>query len=91
VTLGSASNRLSDRWIIDLVTVPLILAAYDNDTAGGRGTARLQALSPRIHPVRVPKGKDLTECHLQGGDIYTWLAHELRRIRENAILASQHS
>jgi DNA primase len=37
VSLGSASSGLSDRWIIDLVTVPLILVAYDVDKAGAKG------------------------------------------------------
>jgi DNA primase len=89
VSLGSASASLQDRWLLDLVTVPLILAAYDMDKAGSKGAARLQALSRRVHVVQVPQGKDITEYHLQGGDVYGWLDDELNRIRENAILSPQ--
>lgn len=85
VSLGSAGNSLSDRWIGDLVTVPLILVAYDVDQAGAKGAARLQALSRRVHVIRVPYGKDITEFHLQGGEVFTWLAHELRRVRQDAM------
>lgn len=85
VTLGSASTGLSDRWIIDLVTVPLILVAYDVDKAGVKGSARLQALSQRVHAIRVPYGKDITEFHLQGGSVYSWVSGELRRARELAM------
>jgi len=82
VSLGSASSGLSDRWIIDLVSVPLILVAYDVDKAGAKGAARLQALSKRVHVIRVPYGKDITEYHLQGGSVYSWVSGELRRARE---------
>lgn len=85
VSLGSAGNPLSDRWISDLVTVPLLLVAYDVDQAGAKGAARLQTLSQRVHVIRVPYGKDITEYHLRGGDVFTWLAHELRRVRQEAI------
>lgn len=86
VTMGSASAWLPQRWILDLVPAPLILAAYDLDQAGSKGAARLQALSRRVHVVRVPWGKDITEYHLQGGEVYTWLARELRQARQQAIL-----
>jgi len=88
VSLGSAGTGLNDRWIIDLVMVPLILVAYDVDRAGAKGAARLQALSKRMHVVRVPYGKDITEYHLQGGEVFTWLSRELRRVRQDAILRS---
>lgn len=86
VTLGSASAGLPDRWVFDLVRVPLILAAYDIDQAGTKGAARLQALSGRVRAIRVPHGKDITDFHLQGGDVYTWLARELRHAREQTFL-----
>jgi DNA primase len=85
VTLGSAANRLSRRWLADLVSVPLILLAYDMDEAGEKGAARLRSLSRRMHPVRVPWGKDLTEFHQQGGDLHPWLARELRQACQNSI------
>ncbi len=87
VSLGSAGTSLSDRWLIDLVTVPLILVAYDVDPAGLKGAARLQALSDRVHTIQVPKGKDITEFYKQSeeGDVFTWLARELRQARQQAI------
>ncbi len=89
VSLGSASATLNDRWLLDLVTVPLILAAYDVDKAGAKGAARLQAISRRVHLIQVPWGKDITEYHLRGGDVYTWLENELRQARQDAISASK--
>lgn len=87
VSLGSAGNTLSDRWIVDLVTVPLILVAYDVDPAGLKGAARLQSLSDRVYTIQVPKGKDITEFYQQSeeGEVFTWLSHELRRVRQEAI------
>ncbi|MBN2472060.1 MAG: toprim domain-containing protein [Anaerolineae bacterium] len=87
VSLGSAGNTLSDRWIIDLVTVPLILVAYDADPAGLKGAARLQSLSDRVHTIQVPQGKDITEFYQQSeeGAVFDWLARELRQARQQAI------
>ena len=89
VTLGSASRRLSDRWLLELVTVPLILVAYDVDQAGSKGASRLQALSRRVHVVRVPWGKDITDFHLQEGSVYSWLSQELRRVRQETIFQAE--
>ena len=37
--------------------------------------------------IRVPKGKDITEFYKQSeeGDVFTWLARELRQARQQAI------
>ena len=61
------------------MAVPLILLAYDDDAAGEQGAARLGLGSQRMHRVRVPWGKDLTEFHQQQGNLYSWLARELRQ------------
>jgi DNA primase len=82
VSLGSAASTLNDRWTLDLLTVPLILVAYDTDGAGVKGASKLKLLSNRIHAIEVPEGKDITEFHKLGGDVFTWLAQELRRVRE---------
>jgi len=82
VTLGSAASTLNDRWALDLLTVPLILVAYDADGAGMKGAAKLQMVSNRVHAIEVPEGKDITDYHRQGGDVFTWLSQELRRVRE---------
>jgi len=88
VTLGSAVQSLSACWVLPLVSVPLILAAYDVDPAGSKGAARLKALSDRVHVIHVPHGKDINEFHLQGGDVFTWLSRELRQAREATLFNS---
>jgi len=85
VTLGSASVRLAARWYGELVRAPVILAAYDRDEAGQKGAARLLALSRRVRLARLPWGKDLTEYHLQGGDVQAWIAGELERVSRETI------
>ncbi len=91
VTLGSAGNRLHRCWLAELVSVPLILLTYDMDEAGEKGAARLQSLSKRFHLVHVPYGKDLTEFHQRGGALYSWLARELRQIRQQALLERERT
>jgi len=86
VTLGSAASTLNDRWALDLLTVPLILVAYDTDGAGMKGAAKLRMLSNRVHTIEVPKGKDITEYHQRGEDVFIWLSRELRRVRELALV-----
>ena len=89
VTLGSASSTLGRRWLAELVRVPILLVAYDMDEAGRRGEARLLALSRRAYPVHLPWGKDLTEYHRQGGDLFAWLADELRQVRQKAFCSRE--
>lgn len=86
VTLGSAASTLNDRWAMDLLPVPLILVAYDSDGAGMRGAAKLQMLSNRVHAIEVPEGKDITDYYKRGGDVFTWLSQQLRRVRMNALV-----
>lgn len=90
VSLGSAGASLSDRWIIDLVMVPVLLVAYDADKAGLKGAARLQALSERMRVIRVPEGKDITEFYKQGGEgaVYDWLDQELSQVRQQVLINS---
>jgi len=40
-----------------------------------------------VRVIRVPKGKDITEFYKQGkdGEVYDWLARELRQARQQAI------
>jgi hypothetical protein len=84
---GASSEILRDRWIIDLVTVPLILVAYDADPAGLKGASRLHSLSDRVHTIQVPQGKDITEFYQQSeeGGVFNWLTRELRQARQQAI------
>lgn len=73
VTLGSATNRLSVRWLSELVSHQHIFVAYDSDTAGKRGTERLLKTSPRFQQLSLPDGKDINDFYLHGGDIYSWI------------------
>ena len=73
VTLGSATNRLSVRWLQELVSHEQILVAYDNDVAGRRGTERLLKTSPRFMKLCLPNGKDINDFYLDGGDVYGWI------------------
>jgi DNA primase len=80
VTLGSATNRLAQRWLPDLIHCRMILVTYDADEAGERGAERLINISPRFHPIRVPNGKDITDFYLSGGDVYEWIERILASI-----------
>lgn len=74
VSLGSASNRLPARWYSELSGCRNILVAYDNDEAGAKGAEQLLKLSPRFRELKLPFGKDISDCYLHGGDIYEWIA-----------------
>jgi DNA primase len=73
VTLGSATNRLSVRWLSELVSHQHIFVAYDSDTAGKRGTERLLKTSPRFQQLSLHDGKDINDFYLHGGDVYGWI------------------
>lgn len=84
-SLGSASKKLDvGAWGVYLLGARAILAAYDLDPAGQRGLADLLGKSARIHGVRVPAlragGKDLTDYHQAGGDLWEWLKYNLDRL-----------
>jgi DNA primase len=81
VTLGSATNRLSVRWLSELVSHQHIFIAYDSDTAGKRGTERLLKTSLRFQQLSLPDGKDINDFYLQGGDVYGWIEAGIK-IRE---------
>jgi DNA primase len=73
VTLGSTVNTLHWRWYAALTACQGLLVAYDADKAGQKGAARLRDLTRRARIVQVPRGKDITEFVLQGGDLRQWL------------------
>jgi DNA primase len=76
-TFGGAGRRCLGHWLLWLLPYRCILAAYDADTAGGRGTAYLASLSGRVQGIRVPHGEDLTGFHAEGGDLRAWLSGHL--------------
>jgi hypothetical protein len=77
-TFGGAGRRCLGHWLLWLLPYRRILAAYDADTAGGRGTAYLASLSERVQGIRVPHGEDLTGFHAGGGDLRAWLSGHLK-------------
>jgi len=82
VTLGSASTRLAETWLTELLPMAHVLVAYDADAAGAKGAAFWQALSQRVRRAILPAEppvKDLTDFWLAGGDVRQWLRFEIRR------------
>jgi len=77
-TFGGAGRRCLGHWLLWLLPYRSILAAYDADAAGGRGTAYLASLSGRVQGIRVPHGEDLTGFHAEGGDLRAWLSGHLK-------------
>ena len=75
IALGSANNRLDDRWISKLFFVPKIWAVFDNDRAGDQFSARLAAISERIQRKFPPEGfKDANELWLADEKLFfEWL------------------
>lgn len=83
-TMGSATTKLSDRWLWSLVGARRILACYDRDVAGERADQRLVGLSDRVRVVRPVGGKDLTEMRVAGGDLRAWVRDNLTRYAARA-------
>jgi DNA primase len=78
-SFGSASARLSTRWLWLLRDARHILVAYDLDEAGTHGAARNIA-SPRA-TLAPPIGvKDLSDMHVAGGDLRSWVAFHLQAL-----------
>ncbi len=83
-TLGSASKDLDLRaWAGYLLPISPLILAYDDDTAGSEGAAKLAGLTARAKSASVPAlrpgDKDLTDFHMAGGDLRAWLLAELKR------------
>ena len=81
-TLGSATETLDlAAWGPYLMPLGWLMAAYDGDSAGKKGLAKLLGKAGSIHPVPVPAlrpgDKDITDYHLAGGNLYKWLRYNL--------------
>ena len=83
-TLGSASKGLDRRALSYLLPVSRLLVAYDTDEAGERGASGLLALSARMHRIRPPAGKDITEFWQAGGHLRDWLQFAIARLDAQA-------
>ncbi len=78
-TLGSASAALAGRWLWALRQATRVLAAYDLDAAGGKGLAKVAAISGRVRTARPVGGNDLTDMHRAGGNLRAWLTFNLAK------------
>ena len=55
-----------------------LIIAFDQDEPGRKGTEKLTALGEQIRAAPpLPMGKDLSEFHQLGGDVFTWLFEAL--------------
>jgi hypothetical protein len=77
-TIGSASTLPSGRWLWALRGLGRIFLAFDPDSAGKSGAEAALALSARMR-IAQPIGGDVTEMHLAGGDLRTWVRYHLAR------------
>lgn len=77
-TLGSAGDRPDRTAILQLITSPLILVAYDADPAGSEGAEFWRGATARVHRIPIPCGNDITEFHQHGGDFGTWIRGQLK-------------
>jgi DNA primase len=82
-TLGSCSKSLGVRALRYLLACPRLLVAYDVDADGERGAERLAQLSPRMHRIRPPVGKDVTAFWQAGGRVRDWVRFELARLQRH--------
>jgi len=78
-TLGGAVKGIGARWLPYLLPYKRILAGYDHDGAGQKGSAKLSQASQRIVRVRFADGGDLTDFYLAGGDLRGLLAGEVEK------------
>ena len=83
VSLGSASRRPTRRAALLLAQADPLLAAYDLDEEGERGTERLRQLAPRVRRIRPPVGKDVGEFIAAGGRPRAWITYELARLERS--------
>lgn len=76
-TMGSATT-LPDLaiWGPYLISLDVIMAAYDMDQAGEKGLVKLAQMSEKVKLAPLPDGdwKDVNDYHLNGGDILDWIS-----------------
>lgn len=73
VTLGSASARLTPRWLPHLLAIEQLFITYDADEAGQRGATYLGSMLPHAQRLSLPMGNDITDFYLRGGDLQEWI------------------
>lgn len=79
-SLGGAGKRLDTRWIMYLLDKRRVLAAYDTDSSGLKGAAKLLAQSERVRTIRPLEGNDVTDYYLAGGRLRDWVEFHLGKL-----------
>ncbi len=79
MTLGSQSAGLDvPTWAGYLLPISRLIVAYDVDTAGDTGAARVTRITRRAQRVAVPVlregDKDITDFWRHGGDLRAWVS-----------------
>ncbi|MCS6909096.1 MAG: CHC2 zinc finger domain-containing protein [Anaerolineales bacterium] len=74
-TTNGAGKDWQPEWTSYLLDAERIITLYDNDAAGERGADKLNTLplGGRVFTARVPAGKDVTDYHFRGGNVYQWM------------------
>lgn len=82
VTLGSATAGLSAHWHSYLSWLDRLLVILDEDEAGQKGLAKWQTAVSWCQVMRPPEGlpgKDVTDWHAAGLDLWEWVADNVRQ------------
>ena len=79
-SLGGAGKNLGIRWMMYLLDKRRVFVAYDKDSSGEEGAARLLAQSARARTIKPLKGNDITDFYLAGGRLRDWVEYHLTRL-----------
>jgi DNA primase len=84
VTLGGASQNLSEEAVSALTCAPVVLVATDANAAGASAARQWLELTARAIRLKPPIGIDLTESYLAGVDLRAWIGSELDKAFDRA-------
>jgi len=79
-SVGSATHTPElVQWGPYFINKKLILAAYDDDKEGVRGSLNLrESFGERVKLTALPPGKDLNDFYREGGDLFEWIDEYLQ-------------
>jgi len=78
IAVAGASQRPNAQALLRLAEYRRWIVAFDHDDAGAQG-ADWWGFAARTRSVRPLQGKDLTDFHLAGGDLRSWIEFLLAR------------
>lgn len=77
-SLNGAGKGIPDHWLTRIMRHKQVFVLYDNDKAGQAGSEKLlSVIGARARLLRVPRGNDVTDFWLAGGDLRNWLQFQL--------------